>query len=188
MQKSFLLYIVNKQELHIAISTLSKPQRQFCLRVSLPSSSSPKKRLKKGLNLDNHHFETRFLHRCTWSHEGSYIHCLKYSVGHFIAHPTITALLSATDRGERAQNALTNLALAKGTRCIDLQPLIHALLVEKMRTWQLSQLIIVCVFCQADATNLFNFTTLLVIPSIIAGRRLPKIRRKRETLCKEKNT
>lgn len=120
------------------------------------------------------HFETRFLHRRTWSQEGSYILCLKHSVGHFIAHPTITTLLSATDRGERAQNALTNLALAKGTRCIDLQPLIHTLLVEKMRTWQLSQLIIVWVFCQADATNLFNFTTLLVISSTIAGQRLPK--------------
>lgn len=44
------------------------------------------------------------------------VHCLKHSVGHFIAHPSIALLMNAAiDCGEGAQKALADLALAKGT-------------------------------------------------------------------------
>jgi len=48
---------------------------------------------------------------------------------------------------KRADDTLTDLGFAQWAQCIDFQPFIYTVLVKKVRTWQLSQFIIVGVFC-----------------------------------------
>ena len=68
--------------------------------------------------------------------------------------PSLITLLLSICALKRANDTLTDLVFAKRAQGVDLQPFIYTFLVEKVRTWQLSQFIIVSILRQADATDL----------------------------------
>ena len=125
------------------------------------------------------HIRRKIITVCSWSYKYqiqrinivyyySFITLLlKHRVGITVAHPSLTSSLVilcsrkwAQDAGARprdsVQHVLTNLTLAKRTGSIDLKPLVHTFLVHKMRTRQLPQLIIICIFCQTNAADLYK--------------------------------
>lgn len=78
-----------------------------------------------------------------------YVTTLQHSCYRAIARSPVTPSLAVITSWECSQdtsacardwtqNCFTNIAFAKRTWSINLQPLIHTLLVEKVRTWQLS--------------------------------------------------
>lgn len=79
----------------------------------------------------------------------------------------IPQLLSVTVSSRRDPLArqirvlLPNFTLAKRTTSIDLEPLVNALSVEEMRTGKLSQLLVIRIFRQANATDLANKQTIV---------------------------